>query len=134
MATPDIDDSDGQGSEHPFMGIGAEEIDVGFFHIDGKRSESLDGIEGEENSPIMKQLADRLDVDAVAVEEVGAGEGDELGFGGEGGGDQLGGDFAKGLGFKEIDHHPAPPKVQPRVNIGGVVALIAEDLIARFPI
>ena len=71
------------------MGIGAEEIDVGFFHIDGKRSESLDGIEGEENSPIMKQLADRLDVDPVAVEEVGAGEGDELGFGGEGGGDQL---------------------------------------------
>ena len=129
----DVEDAGAHGAEHPFVGIGGEEVDV--FDGGGEGADGLDGVEAEEDAAGAQHLADGVDLQAVAAEEVAGGEGDEAGFGGEGGFDEFGGDGAGGVGFEEADGDAfAAGEVGPGVDVGGVVVEVADDFVAGLPV
>ena len=97
----DVDDADGHGAEHPFVGVGGHEVDV--FHGSGEGADGLDGIEGEEDAAVVEHLADGVGVDAIAGEEVAGSEGDEAGALGDIFGDEFGGNGAGLIGAEVFD-------------------------------
>ena len=58
-------------AEQPLVRVGAKEIDVR--HGNGEGARGLDGVEAEEDAPRAEHLADGVDIDAVAAEEVAGG-------------------------------------------------------------
>src|SRR5438128_714881 len=64
---------------------------------------------------------------------MGAGQGDQAGARSERGGDELGGDFA-GLGGLEVtDDDAAAAELDPWIDVGRIVAVVAEDLVTFLP-
>ena len=60
MVFLDVDDPDGHGAEHPLVGVGAEEIDMG--DIGFKGADGLDAVDGEENAAVVEEFPDGVDV------------------------------------------------------------------------
>ena len=127
-----VDDADGEGAEHPFVGVGAEEVDV--LDGGGECAEGLDGIEGEEDAALVEEAADGIDIDAVSGEEAARGEGDEAGARGECGGDDFGGDLAGAGGLELADDDAFAGEIEPGVDVGGVIAGVADDFVAGLPL
>jgi len=96
----DIEDAGAHGAEHPFVGVGGEEIDVINTGLEG--ADGLNGIKAEEDAALAQHAADAVDFDAVAALEMAGGEGDELGFGREGRLDEFGGDGTGGCGLEAL--------------------------------
>ena len=120
-------------AEHPFVRIGAEEIDVRARDIERKSAERLDGVERKEDAALVQQRADGIHVDPVAAEKMAARQGDESGLRGERRRDEFRGDFARRRGLEIAHGDSAPAEFEPRIDVRGVIAVVAEDLVALAP-
>jgi len=72
-----IEQSGAARAEQPFVRVRGQEIDV--FDSGGKCAEGLDGVEAKEDAALAQALANGLEIDAVAADEMTGGESDQPG-------------------------------------------------------
>jgi hypothetical protein len=125
---PDVENAGGTGAEQPLMGVGGEEIDR--LDVHGEGAEGLDGVETEPDASFTEGASEGGVVEAPTGEVVCGGEGDEAGAGVDLIEDVGDLDLAEGGGLEASDFDAARGLGHPRVDVGGVIVVVDEDVIA----
>lgn len=127
----DVNDAGTNGAEKPFMGVGTDEI--GVLGQSGKGSEGLNAVQAEQDTPLFEFGPDSGEVEAKSGEKMAGGQGDEFGFGGQGGTDEVPGDLTGLSRMKgnRTDAHVA--QGDPWIDVGRVIVGVIDDFVARIP-
>ena len=70
------------------MAVGGKGINVGTLDVDGISAHALDGVDEEEAAMLVAEVAEGVEIDAIAAEIVDVADGEQA-RSGEGGGDGL---------------------------------------------
>ncbi len=125
-AGADVEEAGGAGAEEPFVGVGGEEVDV--LDGGGEGAEGLDGVHAEEDVALGEFAADGVEFEAEAGDEVAGGEGYEAGVFINLAEDVDAADAPESAGVEEADFDAAVGEGHPRVNVGGVVVEVDQDV------
>src|SRR5262245_16699213 len=128
----DVEDAGTLRAEQPLVPVGGEEVDRRPLHVEGQDAQSLDGVNEEQDAALATQAAESIEVVAKTAGELDETEAENARARVDGGADVV--DLEPPVAAGDAPGIDATTtQVQPRIDVGRVLLLRDDDVVARLP-